>query len=151
MDLTTLKSRLFEAFGGFADKRIKNLAKADYFLCYDHDAAPKDAQGKLFLWFCTVGLRAVEGDLVHIHMGSAMPRNAKVDAWWDANTATGQYGAKVLPITPETIGKLGELANLIAAITKNPYSVKAYKHVCPEVAEVLRMTEQRLKTIWMAA
>ena len=150
MDLTTLKGRLFEAFGGFADKRIKNLAKADYFLCYDHDAAPKDAQGKLFLWFCTVGLRAVEGNLVHIHMGSAMPRNAAVNAWWDENTTTGQYDQKVIPITPDTIDKLGELANLIASITKKPYDVKAYKYVCPEVAEMLRTTEKRLKKVWSA-
>lgn len=150
MDLTSLKSSLFEAFGGFADKRIKNLAKADYFLCYDHDAAPKDAQGKLFLWFCPIGLRAIAGDLVHIHMGKAMPRNIEVDAWWDANTVAGQYGQKIVPVTPATIGKLGELASLIAAITKKPYSVKAYKYVCPEVAEVLRLTEQRLREIWMA-
>ncbi|MGO4739949.1 hypothetical protein AB4099_25605 [Bosea sp. 2KB_26] len=79
-----------------------------------------------------------------------MPRNAAVTAWWDENTTAGKYDQKVIPITPDTIGKLGELATLIAAITKKRYDVKAYKYVCPEVAEVLRTTEQRLKKVWAA-
>ncbi|MDU0341105.1 hypothetical protein [Bosea rubneri] len=83
-------------------------------------------------------------------MGNAMPRNAAVTEWWDQNTTTGKYEQKVIPITPETTGKLGDLATLIAAITKKPYIVKAYKYVCPEVAGVLHTTEKRLEKVWAA-
>ena len=47
MDEIKLKERLFAEFGGFADKRIKNLKKSDYFTC--DEGAPTDARGQLFL------------------------------------------------------------------------------------------------------
>ena len=57
----------------------------------------------------------------------------------------------MLDTAPSPTGFLhndGECAKLIAAITKKPYSVKAYKYVCPEVASVLRNTEKVLGAAW---
>jgi hypothetical protein len=71
-----------------------------------------------------------------------------VNKWWTENTVDGKYGIKVIAIAKGEEHKLGELAKLIAAITKKPYSVKAYKYVCPEVASVLRNTEKVLGAAW---
>jgi hypothetical protein len=148
LDDITLKGRLFKALGGFGDKRIKDLTKSDFFICDDRDHAARDAKGELFLWYCTVGLRVLSGELVHVELGKAMPRNDAVDKWWAENTADGKYGMKVIAIAKGEEHKLGELAKLIAAIIKKPYSVKAYKYVCPEVASVLSNTEKVLGTAW---
>lgn len=77
-----------------------------------------------------------------------MPRNDAVDKWWAENTVDGKYGMKVIAIAKGEEHKLGELAKLIAVIIKKPYSVKAYKYVCPEVASVLSNTAKVLGTAW---
>jgi hypothetical protein len=133
---------------GFGDKRIKDLNKSDHFICDDRDHAARDARGRLFLWYCTVGLRVISGDLVHIKMGNAMPRSDAVNKWWEENTVEGKYGMKVIPITKGEEYKLGDLAKMIVAIVKKPYDMKAYRYVCPEVATVLRKTEKVLEKVW---
>ena len=148
LDELTLKGRLFKELSGFGDKRIKDLKKSDYFICDDRDHAARDAKGQLFLWYCTVGLRVVSGELVHIEIGSAMPRSDDVNRWWKKNTIEGKYGMEVIEITKGEEHKLGELAKRIAAIVKKPSDVKAYKYVCPEVASVLRYTEKVLENVW---
>ncbi len=148
MDELTLKGRLFKELGGFGDKRVKNLEKSDYFFCDDRDHAARDAKGQLFLWYCTVGLRVVTGDLVHIEIGKAMPRNDAVNKWWEENTVGGKYSLKVIKIEKGEEHKLSDLAKLIAAIVRKPYQVKAYKYVCPEVAATLKRTAKVLEKVW---
>ena len=73
----TLKQRLFEHYGGFADKRIKNLAKGNHFFCDERArASSRDARGALFYWFCTVGMTVESPDLVHMHIGKVLPRKS---------------------------------------------------------------------------
>ncbi|MET4803608.1 hypothetical protein [Bradyrhizobium sp. LB11.1] len=148
MDELTLKRRLFDELGGFSDKRIKDLHKSDLFICDDREHAARDARKQLFLWYCTVVLRVISGDTVHIELGQAMPMSDAVDAWWKANTIKGRYGLRVIEINKGEEVKLGELAKRIAAIVKKPYSVKAYKYVCPEVAGVLQRTQKILSKVW---
>ena len=150
MDELTLKRRLFEAFGGFGDKRIKNLQKSDFFICDDRERAPRDARGQLFLWYCTVDLRVISGELVHVGMGKAMPKSAAVDAWWAENTVEGRYRLPVIPVEMGQEAKLGQLSSLIAAITGKKYSVAAYKYECPRVSAVLTRTQDILSNAWKA-
>jgi hypothetical protein len=145
MDETELKERLFAEFGGFADKRIKNLKKSDYFTC--DEGAPTDARGQLFLWYCTIGIRVIAGDLVHVELGEAMPKNDAVNRWWEANAIDGKY-RKVISIAKGEEHKLSELSDLIRAIEKAPYTVKACKYECPRVAGVLREVEKLLEKVF---
>ena len=142
MDEIKLKERLFAYFGGFSDKRIKNINKSYYFT-YD-ESAPTDARGKLFLWYCTIGIRVVSGDLVHVELGEAMPKNDAVNDWWKANAVDGKH-RKVIPISKGEEHKLSELSGLIGAITTVPYKERAYKYECPRVAAVLISVEKVLK------
>ena len=148
MDEIVFKRRLFDAFGGFGDKRIKKLEKSDFFICDDRESASKDARGQLFLWYCTVDLRVISGDLVHVGLGKARPRSPAVDRWWTVHSAEGKYGVPVLPIESGTEDKLDDLATLIASITKKRYEVAAYKYECPRVAGVLRRTRTILSHAW---
>jgi len=142
-----LKKRLFDSFGGFADKRIKNLTRSDLFICDDRKKAPTNAQGILLRWYCTINLRVVSGELVHITLGSAMPIN-QVVIDWAKNNSIKSDGSTVIPITKEKIRKLGELATLIESITKKPYDIRAYKYECPRVAGILRRVEKILHKVF---
>jgi hypothetical protein len=139
-----LKKRLFDSFGGFADKRIKNLAKSDLFICDDRKKAPRDARGMLFRWYCTIDLRVVSGELIHIIFGSAMPVNPVVTEWINNNSIKSDH-LTVVPFNKENIPKLGELATLIDSVTKKPYDIRAYKYECPRVAGILRRVEKILQ------
>jgi hypothetical protein len=142
-----LKKRLFDIFGGFADKRIKNLTRSDLFICDARKKAPTDARGILFRWYCTITLRVVSGEMIHIILGSAMPINSAVSNWTNKNSIKSD-GSTVIPITKKTISKLGELATLIEFITIKPYDVRAYKYECPRVASILRRVEKILQKIF---
>jgi hypothetical protein len=61
-----LKQVLFNAYGGFADKRIKNLERGKLFIVDDRTRSDEDAAGKLFLWFCQVLAEVIDGDTVKI-------------------------------------------------------------------------------------
>lgn len=148
MDVLTLKGRLFEAFGGFGDKRIKKLEKSDFFICDDREGTQKDAKGQLYSWYTTIDLRVISVDLVHIGLGKAVPKNPAVIKWLKDNTVEGKYGLPVIPIEKGTEGKLEELATLIASITKKRYDVPAYKYECPRVAEDLLRTRSILSKAW---
>jgi hypothetical protein len=140
------KNRFFEIFGGFADKRIKNLTRSDIFIC-DRKKAPTNARGILLRWYCTIHLRVVSDGLIHIILGSAMPINQAVIDWTNKNSIKSD-SSTIIPITKENIPKLGELATLIESITKKPYDIRAYKYECPRVAGVLRRVENILQKIF---
>ncbi len=140
MDINTIKERLFADFGGFADKRIKNLKKSDYFTCDEN--ASTDPKGKLYPWYCTIGINVISGDLVHVQLGAAMPKSYSVLKWCEANAIDGK---SVIPIGKGEEYKLFQLTSLIRAITKVSYKVKAYKYECPRVADVLKRVEKLLK------
>jgi hypothetical protein len=142
-----LKKRLFDSFGGFADKRIKNLAKSDLFICDDRKKAPRDARGMLFRWYCTINLRVISGGLIHIILGSAMPINPAVINWTNKNSIKSD-GSTAITINEENIPKLGELATLIESIINKPYDIRAYKYECPRVAGILRRVEKILQKIF---
>ena len=90
----------------------------------------------------------ISGDLVHVELGEAMPRNDAVNSWWKANAIGGKY-REVIPVAKGEEQKLSELANLIRAIEKAPYKVKAYKYECPRgSAVVLRNVEKILGKVF---
>lgn len=148
MTTLELKARLFKGFGGFADGRIKDLNKSDLFIADDRQNAARDARGKLFLWYCTVNVRVLDGHHVRVELGNAMPRSDAVTAWWDANKSEGPYGLESILVANGEQGKLKELAKLIAEITKKPYREKAYTYVCPEVAATLLRITKTLDEAW---
>jgi len=49
--VNTLKKALFEAYGGFADKRIKKLESGSIFVVDDRSDGDRGADGKLYGYF----------------------------------------------------------------------------------------------------
>ena len=60
--MSELKAVLFEAYDGFADKRVKNLDKSSTFLVDDRDPGVIGAHKKPLSWFCQIYAHAIADD-----------------------------------------------------------------------------------------
>ena len=139
-----LKAHLFDAYGGFSDKRIKNLDKSCYFIADDRDTPRSHAaDGSLFLWFCTIVVEVIDQQTVRIVLGGAPPMSDSVHEWVSehAELSSGHGQEKHITIT---LGlgdeaRLRELADRMRAIVRlgARYPVPAYKFVCPRTADSL--------------
>lgn len=143
-----LKAALFEAYGGFADKRIKKLEHDAPFIVDDRGEGDYDARGQLFLWFCLIFAQVEAPDRVKLTLRGGVPENGAVEAWFDDfGAARGNQGIE-LTLKPDNIGDLVELEKRIGAIIKVRYKVPAYKYVVPRVVRSLKRLRKVLVAAW---
>lgn len=138
-----LKRHLLTIYGGFADKRIKNLDKGNRFIVDDRDQGQtRDAHGQLYPWFCQMALEVISPQSMKLTMHGNVPTSPSVESWIDANNAVRIEAPKGLELSIQLgeEARLVGLADLIDAIVKPParYSVPSYKYVCPRTATALR-------------
>lgn len=147
-----LKKLLFDAYGGFADKRIKKLEREAPFIIDDRSERDLDAKGNLFLWFCQMFATVEDGERVVIELRGGVPHSAAVSDWYAAHggeESPGDYQSYAsFVVTPEMVGDLPDLAQRFAAVTKSRYPVKAWKYVVPRTADSLTKLHGVLSTAW---
>jgi len=148
--LDDLKKVLFDAYDGFADKRIKKLDKGMYFIVDDRDDGDEDARGELFLWFCQIGLKVEAVDAVTITLRGGVPESPRVAQWLEKMGAQKTAFAIEVPIQRGQEAQLAGLADAFRAITRRGarYDVKAYKYVCPRAAGALENLAKVLHAAW---
>jgi len=143
-----LRGVLFEAYDGFADKRLKDLTRDAPFIVDDRSRRDEDAQGRLFSWFCQMLVEADAPDHVRLVLRGEVPEGAAVDAWFQAHGARrGRLGLEV-DLTPANVADLPNLSSAFASIMRAPYDVKAYKYVVPRVAGSLMRLHKVLSGAW---
>jgi hypothetical protein len=145
--MPTLKKFLFDRYGGFEDKRIKDLARDERFVIDDRNQGDRDARGRLYYWFCTLHASVADLEDIKITLGNA-PIGMEVQNWVENNKATltksRSSDAKSITFTmkPDGVQKLRSLAQAfdILARTWSSYGKdkKHYYYVCPRTAESLR-------------
>ena len=146
--MSELKAVLFEAYNGFADKRVKNLDKASTFLVDDRDPGVIGADKKPLLWFCEIYAHAIADDQLRVTLTNA-PLNEKIVEWAAKKGGTVKHA--IMPVLDFTVprgkqARLDELAALMRAIIAPGaprYEWKHYKYACPRAAKSL----QKLKTV----
>lgn len=146
-----LKAHMFEAYGGFADKRIKYLDKSDLFIVDDRKHTDIASDASLYSNFCMVFARVVAPASVEVDLRGNVPMNAAICAWVEADQSSNQEGypghlAIKLPLGEEA--RLEALAELMEAIVRSGaprYSVASYKYVCPRTAGSLRRLAKVLR------
>lgn len=143
-----VKQTFIDAYGGFADRRIKKLESGSFFHVDGRSSGDYDARKQLFLWFCTVTARVKSGEEVIVNVGSAIPKNAAVEKWLLENQVLSEYNLPAIVIKKGEQGKLVELAGLVASVIKKPYPVKAYKYVAPNTASALNHLKTVLDKAW---
>tara|TARA_A100000171_G_scaffold53042_1_gene75757 strand:+ start:10758 stop:11252 length:495 start_codon:yes stop_codon:yes gene_type:complete len=140
-DVHALKQHLFDAYGGFSDKRIKNLDKGKLFIVDDRrESGDNDARGALFYWFCQMFAEVESANEVQLIMRGGIPHSSAIQAWVEDGNAQFDESIGQLTITVQ-LGrdeeKLHQLSKLVHDIVKPGapwYSEKSYKYVCPRVA-----------------
>ncbi len=145
-----LKEHLFKAYNGFADKRVKNLAK-DLPFVVDDRGQPSDfgAQGDLYPWFCLMFARVRGPRSIELDMRGEIPGSHKINAWCESVKAQRQDVPPrlVLSVTLGQEDQLREFAKLVDQIVSDGnYSVPSFKYMCPRTAQSLRRLADVLKT-----
>lgn len=143
-----LKQHLFDAYGGFADKRYRNIERDAPFIVDDRTEYDLDARGQLFLWFCLMFATVQATDSVRLLLRGGTPESEDVAAWFEAHGAEEGAGGISVDLRPNTVADLEDLAQRFEAIIRKRYDTKAYKYVVPRVAASLRKLRDVLEAAW---
>jgi hypothetical protein len=146
----TLKQAFLDAYGHFADKRIKNIDGGSLFIV--DDRGPKDvgADRKLYPWFCQILAEVIDQNTVRITMRGDVPQGALVARWFEAHGAEETNFGLQFNVRKGEEGKLAALANSFRSIVGSGqrYPVKSYKYVCPRVGDALDRLRGVLTNAW---
>jgi hypothetical protein len=149
-----LKKYLFGCYGGFSDKRIKDLNKSEIFIVDDRSESDIDARGNLYSYFCMIFASVKSDQLVEVDLLGNVPMNKRVKNWIERMDA--EYTEGIQPSLKFTVGPgkeniLNDLADRIESIVRSGaprYSVPSYKYVCPRTAQSLRRLAEILRKYW---
>ena len=153
--MRALKKILFQAYGGFADKRIKDLDKSDRFIVDDRDEPDLGANRKLFSYFCMIFAEVRSNDGVTVNLYGNIPVSKDVERWLAENNceiSTPAYQSMLsINVDRGSQGILNDFADAIERIVAPGaarYNVKSYKYVCPRTAKSLRRLKKNLDDAW---
>lgn len=148
-----LKKVLFEAYEGFADKRIKNLDKSDRFIVDDRGSGDYDARHELFLWFCQIIVDTVDAETIVVTYRGDVPTSPAVAAWFEGHGAVDTPFGRQVTIKRGGQTDLTALAQAIAAIVASGarYPVRSWKYVCPRTAASTHRLAKVLDAAWAQA
>lgn len=143
-----LKTVLFEAYDGFADKRLRDMTRDAPFLVDDRGPGDFDARKQLFLWFCQIFLRVEAADRVRLSFRGGLPMSDAVEEWFAKHGGTKTDFGMEVTVTMANIAALGDLADRIRAIIRRPYDTRAYKFVVPRTAASIDQLGGVLRKAW---
>ncbi|MGR4866724.1 hypothetical protein [Caulobacter sp. LARHSG274] len=149
---TPLKQALYDAYDGFADRRIKNLERGDTFIVDDRGRGDFGADKSLFGWFVQIFLQVIDADTVKLSFRGELPSSKATEDWFDKHFAEDtNFGREVL-VKFGTQADLTALGDAIAAVVApgTRYPVKAWKYVAPRTAGALRRVDRVLTQAWAA-
>ncbi|HEY3812947.1 MAG TPA: hypothetical protein VGL66_06955 [Caulobacteraceae bacterium] len=143
-----LRSVLFRAYGGFGDKRLKDLTRDAPFIVDDRSEADLDARGNLFHWFCQLWARVEAADRLQLTFRGRVPEGLAVTEWFAAHGAKQTSYGLVIELTPISVADLTGLCDAFSSILSRPYKVKAYKYVVPRAVGSLEQLRCVLSNAW---
>ena len=138
-----LKSHLLKAYGGFADKRIKNLDKGNCFIADDRSRTDFAADKNLYPWFCKIFVSVVAPAVVEVLLAGNVPSGGEVSAWVAKHKARLRSNSKdsmTISVSSDEEVCLEELAEAFRSIVRPGaprYKEPSYKYVCPRTAQSL--------------
>lgn len=146
---------MYSEYGGFADKRIKNLQKSSTFIVDDRSPRDIGADKRLFSYFCMIFTDVISEIQVKVRLIGNVPISPNVTLWIKSKKTEfeGDIGNGTLSfvIDKGNEGILMELANSINAIIApeaHRYEIPSYKYVCPRTVKSLRRLAIILSKAW---
>ena len=83
--MSHIKRVFFDTFGGFADKRIKNLVKGKTFVVDGRSKSNLDSTGRPFATFCIILADVLSDTEVEVRLSGNIPVGKQVKAWLTTN------------------------------------------------------------------
>ncbi len=130
------KKYLFDAYGGFGDKRVKDITKDYSFKIDDQDTDDKHE------YFCGIFVKVIEGSKFELHLTNNAPFNSKIKSMVKAKGGKVQerdYKSIEVNLTSKDydfVSKLAvEIQGLVARGKK--YNNPNWKWLCPRTANSL--------------
>lgn len=148
--MDSLKRVLFHEYGGFADKRIKDLNKSDTFIADDRKPTDFGADKRLFYNFCSIFVRVQGDEKVQVELRGNVPLNSRVRQRFAELKSDLDDKNAVFSVGPGDITRMRDLAKSIKGIVAKGkrYSEKSYKFVCPRTATSLLRLADTLDRAW---
>lgn len=143
-----LKQVLFDAYDGFADKRLKRIENDAPFIVDDRTEGDQDARGRLFLWFCQLFVDVVSEEEVYLTFYGGTPTGPEVESWLNAHQLEVNKPGVTVSISPQNVDGLSDLATSFEKILTRRYDTRAYKYVVPRTAQSLRRLQNVLIKAW---
>lgn len=150
-----LKRRLFDEYGGFADKRIKNLGKDTRFQIDDRKESDHGSDG-LYSYFCAIHAEVdrpepMTPEELTVSLTGSVPTSAAVQAWVKEQGVESRDGLLRFPVPRGDQSKLRSLAKEIRSIVAPGapwYAEASYMHMCPRTATSLERLAGILDDVW---
>lgn len=153
--MRALKKILFDAYGGFADKRIKDLDKSSRFIIDDRNNSDIGADKKLLSYFCMIFAEVTSNEALSINFIGNVPVGKDVKKWLKLNSCEIQTPAYQSSLSieverghQEILSDLARAIERIVAPGAPRYEIKSYKYVCPRTAKSLRRIKRILDQAW---
>lgn len=147
--LRKLKQALLDAYGGFADGRIKNIDVGDRFIVDKRTTNDIAADRNVYGWFCSMFLEVKMPEEVFLTVLN-IPESDPVRAWLAEHGAPFASGGFKISIARGEQAKLSQLAKMVKAITARGarYDTPHYKYAVPRVVDALETLEKALSEGW---
>jgi hypothetical protein len=147
----SLKSVLFDEYGGFADRRIRNFQKGHIFIVDDRASRDIGANRELYSYFCPIYADVITDDMVEVRLSGNVPGGPSVTNWIARHNPSSRSPFLEFRVARGKQKMLGDLASGMRAIVRRGaprYDVASYKHVCPRTAASLDRLERVLDRAW---
>jgi hypothetical protein len=146
---TALRGHLFECYGGFANKKIKDLAKERRFFVDDREHGGLSSDG-LYGWFCGIVADVESDDEVQVTLHGSIPNSPQVNETFSRLGAFNEWGNLCFKVRREQLPLLKSLAKQIRDIVApgHRYNVPSYKYMCPRTADSLERLAGHLEDYW---
>jgi len=138
------KKYLFDAYGGFGDKRVKDITKDHPFKIDDQDTDDTHEH------FCGIFVRVIEGAKFDLHLSNNAPLNSKIKNMVKAKVGKvqeGKYNSIEVNLTSKDYDFVSKLADEIEGLVAHgkKYNNRNWKWLCPRTANSLRQFSEVLK------
>jgi hypothetical protein len=141
-----LKKRLFDSYGGFTDRRIKNLGKGDTFTIYGREATDFDDHDRAYSSLRKATVKVRDATTVDLHIERSLAAFGQVRRQAPAlggSIPREEISTLDMRVTPGELNRLEELATPCHALAQRrapECGMRSYKPVCsPADKSLLRL------------
>jgi hypothetical protein len=148
--LRKLKQALLDAYGGFADGRVKKIDVGDRFIVDKRTSNDIAADRNVYGWFCSMFLEVRKPEEVVLSIFN-IPQSERVRAWLAQHGKPFARDGFKITIAKDEQAQLAHLAQMVEAITARGkrYDTPHHKYAVPRVVDALETLQGALTSGWV--